>query len=56
MPAFAGCGAHDQVIPPKRPERAAETLDDAGVEVRFERYGTTPEEVTDVVKWVEERY
>ena len=59
-PAFVGCGAHDQVIPPERAERAAETLDDAGVEVRLERYGvghgTTPEEVTDVVEWVEERY
>ena len=59
-PAFVGCGAHDQVIPPERAERAAETLDDAGAEVRFERYGvghgTTPEEVTDVVEWVGERY
>ena len=46
--------------PPKRPERAAETLDDAGVEVRLERYGvghgTTPEEGTDIVEWVEVRY
>jgi dienelactone hydrolase len=44
----SACGAHDQVIPPERAERAAETLDDAGAEVRFERYGvghgTTPEE------------
>ena len=59
-PVFVGCGAHDQVIPPERAERAAETLDDAGAEVRFERYGighgTTPEEVTDVVEWVGERY
>ena len=59
-PAFVGCGAHDQVIPPERAERAAETLDDAGAKVHFERYGvghgTTPEEVTDVVKWVGERY
>ena len=58
-PAFIGCGAHDQVIPPERAERAAETLEDAGVEVRFERYdvghGTAPEEVTDVVEWVEKR-
>ena len=59
-PVFVGCGAADRVIPPERAERAAETLDDAGVEVRFERYGvghgTTPEEVTDVVEWVEARY
>ena len=58
-PIFVGCGAHDQVIPPERAERAAEALDDAGAEISFERYGvghgTTPEEVTDVV-WVEERY
>jgi len=59
-PAFVGCGAHDQIIPPERAERAAETFNDAGAEVRFECYGvghgTTPEEVTDVVEWVGERY
>ena len=55
-----GCGAHDQVIPPERVERAADLLAEAGAEMRFERYGvghgTTPEEVTDVVEWVGERY
>ena len=52
--------AHDQVILPERAERAAELLEEAGAEVRFERYGvghgTTPGEVTDVVEWVEARY
>ena len=55
-----GCGAHDQVIPPERVKRAADLLAEVGAEVRFERYGvghgTTPEEVTDVVEWVGERY
>ena len=59
-PVFVGCGAMDQVIPPKRAERAAELLEDGGADVRFERYGvghgTTPEEITDVVQWLEGRY
>lgn len=59
-PVFVGCGAMDQVIPPKRAERAAELLEQGGADVRFERYGvghgTTPEEVTDVVQWLEGRY
>ena len=59
-PVFVGCGAMDQVIPPKRAERAAELLEQGGADVRFERYGvghgTTPEEITDVVQWLENRY
>lgn len=59
-PVFVGCGAMDQVIPPERAERAAERLAAAGADVRFERYqvghGTTPEEITDVVQWVDEVY
>lgn len=59
-PVFVGCGAMDQVIPPERAERAAELLEDGGADVRFERYqvghGTTPEEITDVVQWVQEVY
>jgi len=59
-PVFVGCGAMDRIIPPERAERAADRLVDAGAEVRFERYGvghgTTPEEVTDVVAWVDERF
>ncbi|PSQ15034.1 phospholipase [Halobacteriales archaeon QS_8_69_73] len=59
-PVFVGCGAHDRVIPAERAERAADLLEEGGAEVRFEQYavghGTTPEEVTDVVTWVEERH
>jgi phospholipase/carboxylesterase len=59
-PVFVGCGAMDQVIPPERAEHATELLEGGGAGVRFERYrvghGTTPEEITDVVGWVEERY
>jgi phospholipase/carboxylesterase len=59
-PVFVGCGSADQVIPPERAERAAETLDAGGAEVRFETYevghGTTPTEVSDVVQWLEGRY
>ena len=50
----------DQVIPPERAERAAETLAEGGVDVRFERYGvghgTTPEELSDVLEWLDGRY
>ena len=59
-PVFVGCGAHDQVIPAERAERAADLLEEGGAEVRFEQYavghGTIPEEVTDVVAWVDERH
>ncbi|MCQ4334532.1 dienelactone hydrolase family protein [Natronomonas sp. F2-12] len=59
-PVFVGCGSADQVIPPGRAEHAAETLADGGAEVRFETYdvghGTTPAEVSDVVRWLEDRY
>ena len=59
-PVFVGCGSMDQVIPPERAERAAETLAEGGVDVRFERYGvghgTTPEELSDVLEWLEGRY
>jgi phospholipase/carboxylesterase len=58
-PVFVGCGTMDQVIPPERAERAADLFAEGGAEVRFERYGvghgTTPEEVTDVVEWLEGR-
>ena len=59
-PVFVGCGSMDQVIPPERAERAAETLAEGGVDVRFERYGvghgTTPEELSDVLGWLDGRY
>jgi phospholipase/carboxylesterase len=59
-PVFVGCGSMDQVIPPERAERAAETLAEGGVDVRFERYGvghgTTPEELSDVLEWLDGRY
>ena len=59
-PVFVGCGSMDRVIPPERAERAVERLTEAGAEVRFEEYqvghGTTPEEVTDVVGWLEAHY
>lgn len=59
-PVFVGCGSMDQIIPPERAERAAERLKEAGADVRFERYdvghGTTQEEITDVVQWLEDVY
>ena len=59
-PVFVGCGSTDQVIPPERAERAAETLAEGGADVRFERYGvghgTTPEELSDVLGWLDGRY
>ena len=59
-PIFVGCGSMDQVIPPERAERAAETLSEGGADVRFERYGvghgTTPEELSDVLEWLDGRY
>ena len=59
-PVFVGCGATDRLIPPDRAERAAELLAEGGADVTFERYpvghGTTPEEITDVVQWVEAHY
>lgn len=58
--AFIGCGATDQIIPPARAEQAAELLESGGVDVRFEKYnvghGTTPDGITDIVEWLEERY
>ena len=59
-PVFVGCGSMDQVIPPERAEGAAETLAEGGADVRFERYGvghgTTPEELSDVLEWLDGRY
>ena len=59
-PVFIGGGTVDQVIPIDRVERAAETLESGGADVRFERYdaghGTTPAELSDVVEWLETRY
>ncbi|MDR9430270.1 MAG: phospholipase [Natronomonas sp.] len=56
-PVFIGCGSMDQVIPPVRAERAAELLESGGAYVRFETYsvghGTMPDEITDVVAWLE---
>ena len=58
--AFIGCGSMDQVIPPRRAERAAELLAEGGADVRFETYGvghgTAPQELSDVVEWLESRY
>ena len=58
-PVFVGCGSQDQVIPAERARQAAETLADAGLDVTFREYGvghgTSPEEVSDVAKWVAER-
>lgn len=59
-PVFIGCGSMDQVIPPQRAERAAELLSEGGADVRFETYGvghgTTPQELSDAVQWLEGRY
>lgn len=59
-PLFVGGGAGDQIIPPERVERAADTLAAGGADVRFETYdvghGTTPAEISDVVEWLESRY
>jgi phospholipase/carboxylesterase len=59
-PVFVGCGTMDQVIPPERAERAAELLMEGGADVRFEQYGvghgTAPQEISDVVEWLAERY
>jgi phospholipase/carboxylesterase len=58
-PVFIGCGSMDQVIPSERAERAADAFEAGGADVRFERYGvghgTTPDEITDVVSWLDER-
>ncbi|MFQ3319321.1 MAG: phospholipase/carboxylesterase [Natronomonas sp.] len=59
-PVFVGCGAMDQVIPPQRAERAAELFEEGGADIRFEQYGvghgTAPQEITDVVQWLEDKY
>lgn len=59
-PVFIGCGSMDQVIPPQRAERAAELLSEGGADVRFETYGvghgTTPQELSDAVQWLDGRY
>lgn len=59
-PIFIGCGSMDQVIPPQRAERAAELLESGGADVQFNTYtvghGTTPEELTDAVAWLQDRY
>lgn len=58
-PVFIGAGETDQIIPVERAERAAELLEDAGADVRFEVYpvghGTHPEEIQAVAEWVAER-
>jgi phospholipase/carboxylesterase len=58
-PVFLGAGRQDQLIPVERAEKAAEQLDDAGLDVTFNVYpvghGTTPQEVRDVAEWVEQR-
>ncbi|KYH27586.1 putative hydrolase [Halalkalicoccus paucihalophilus] len=58
-PVFIGAGESDQIIPVERAERAAELLEEAGVDVRFEAYpvghGTHPEEIRAVSAWVAER-
>jgi phospholipase/carboxylesterase len=58
-PIFVGAGKSDQIIPVERAERAAELLDNAGADVRFETYsvghGTHPEEIRAVSEWITER-
>jgi phospholipase/carboxylesterase len=58
-PVFIGAGESDQIIPVERAERAAELLEEAGVDVRFEAYpvghGTHPEGIRAVSAWVAER-
>lgn len=59
-PVFIGCGSMDQIIPPARAERAAELFESGGADIRFEKYnighGTTPDGISDIVEWLEERY
>lgn len=58
-PVFLGAGQMDQVIPVERAERAADLLDEADVDVTFQKYpvghGTTPQEVRDAAEWAEQR-
>ncbi|MCL7416610.1 MAG: dienelactone hydrolase family protein [Halalkalicoccus sp.] len=58
-PVFIGAGESDQIIPVERAERAAQLLEEAGADVRFEVYpvghGTHPEEIRAVSAWVAER-
>lgn len=55
-PVFVGRGKTDQIIPPERAKRAAETLLDGGLDVESRVYpvghGTTPQEVRDVSGWI----
>lgn len=58
-PVFIGAGSGDRVIPEFRSEAAAERLKTLSADVRFESYptghGVAPEELADVVGFVEDR-
>lgn len=55
-PIFIGAGEADEIIPVERAERAAESLVQAGADVRFETYpvghGTHPDEIHAVSEWI----
>ncbi|MFB6129760.1 MAG: alpha/beta hydrolase [Salinigranum sp.] len=56
-PVFVAAGSADQVIPASRPEAAADRLREIGADVSFEVYGAghgvNPDELEDVVAFVE---
>ncbi|MFC7203453.1 alpha/beta hydrolase [Haloferax namakaokahaiae] len=58
-PVFIAAGSMDQVIPSFRAERAAERLSELGADVTFQTYGAphgvSPDELSDVVSFVEEQ-
>jgi phospholipase/carboxylesterase len=58
-PVFVGAGTADQIIPAERAERATDRLREMGCAVEFHSYesahGIGPDELADVVAWVEER-
>ncbi|GAB3422349.1 alpha/beta fold hydrolase [Haloparvum alkalitolerans] len=59
-PVFVGAGEGDRVIPVTRAETAAERLREVGADVTFETYqaghGIGPDELADLVAFVEEHY
>ena len=58
-PVFVGAGTADRMIPAERAERAAERLREMGCAVESHQYesahGIGPDELADVVAWVESR-
>jgi phospholipase/carboxylesterase len=58
-PVFVGSGTADQIIPTERAEAAADRLRELGCAVESHRYesahGIGPDELADVVAWVETR-